>query len=103
MLHLTSTAGAVAGHVCPTRLQRLLPRSIEDRGERPDRTGLLASPRRALITAKQASAVRARFWPSVDESYERSLISLMGRIAGVAAAQARERPLRAAAGQEQTR
>jgi hypothetical protein len=42
-LHLTSIASAVASHVCPTPLQRLLPRSIEGRGERPDRTGLLAS------------------------------------------------------------
>ena len=42
-LHLTPVAGAVAGHVCPTPLQRLLPRGIEGRGERPDRTGLLAS------------------------------------------------------------
>jgi hypothetical protein len=42
-LHLTSIAGAVAGHVCPTRLQRLLPRSIEGRGERPHGTGLMAS------------------------------------------------------------
>ena len=42
-LHLTSIAGAVTGHVCATRLQRLLPRSIEGRGERPYGTGLLAS------------------------------------------------------------
>ena len=42
-LHLTSIASAVAGHVCPTRLQQLLPRSIEGRGERPDGIGLLAS------------------------------------------------------------
>ena len=42
-LHLASIASAVAGHVCPTRLQRLLSRSIEGSGEHPDGTGLLAS------------------------------------------------------------
>ena len=41
-LHLTSIASAVAGHVCSTRLQRLLPQSIEGGGEGPGGTGLLA-------------------------------------------------------------
>ena len=41
--HLTSIASALAGHVCPTRLQRLWPGSIKGRGERPDGTVLLAS------------------------------------------------------------
>ena len=54
-LHLTSIASAVAGHVGPTRLQRSLPGSIEDRDERPDGTGLLAtlessSPWLTLVT-----------------------------------------------------
>src|SRR5262249_23515141 len=40
--HLTSMASAVAGHVCPTRLQRLWPGSIEGRSERPNGTVLLA-------------------------------------------------------------
>ena len=50
-LHLTSIASAVAGPVCPARLQRLLPRSIEGRGERPDGTGLLARRGRRTIAA----------------------------------------------------
>jgi len=43
-LHITSIAGAVVAHLCPTRLQRFSPPSIEGRGERPGGTGLLASP-----------------------------------------------------------
>jgi hypothetical protein len=69
-LHLTSMATLV--RVCSTRLQRLLPRSIEGRGERPDRTGLPASlesssPLGALPTS--GSQNRANYAASRGTSY----------------------------------